>query len=255
MAQAQASIQAGESNLKREVIIKHGYWDLKESLRVSEGRMASLLDVDAVIQSGKRFGMVRTGTFLVYEAPEQPFGEQVRFGGIKFNVPKEFQGKVNCAFVLLCPDVQIDETGLLTGKIVKVIENYPTANGWFNFDKETGIPTGKDVVSSSDPEARYNIRAPNAYIGAVTRGFVDDGRLIYTGYSVDGRLGVAELAEPEQMLKEPALTMTMAQFLLLRMDAGLATESAVKLEGVASPDVLAPILKLIRDVSSLKREE
>src|SRR3989338_9993344 len=42
----------------------------------------------------------RTGTLVIYEKPDKPFGEFVEFDGIRFSVPKQLQGKVNCALAL-----------------------------------------------------------------------------------------------------------------------------------------------------------
>ena len=181
-------------------------WIMADALKKSNGRtMASNLDMDKGIQSETLYvaPLARTGTFLVYEAPGKAFGEQVNFEGLIFDVPKEYQGRKDCALVLEQPDVDFhpaaiavpaipgfedhpDVTmldlskGHLTGKVIKVIENFPETSGWYDADKETGIPQGPelpDLPNFAGYPPRHNEGAlhlvrndSGPWIGAVVRG-------------------------------------------------------------------------------------
>ncbi len=146
---------------------------------------------------------VWTGTLVIYEKPDKPFGEQVVFSwedirtainySISFKVPKQFRGKTNCALVIEHPDFELVEVGKnnfeiprisknhdrrsrqyelkpIKGARIKLIENFPKKLvGWYNKDPETKIPQG-EPVSKSD-KARYLCRLDSAYLGPIVRGF------------------------------------------------------------------------------------
>ena len=121
---------------------------------------------------------VLTGTLVIYEKPDVPFGEQVIFEGVTFKVvtfkvPKQFRGKINCALVVEHPDFELIDLGNNRFEIratdgIHLIEQFPKQDGWHMPDAETGIPRGKAVKESSD--ARYLWRLKDSsYLGPVAR--------------------------------------------------------------------------------------
>ena len=137
---------------------------------------------------------VWTGTLIIYEKRDKPFGKEVNFSwkdnndveySISFKVPKQFRGKTNCALVVEHPDFELidRELGDLPkgqtdlgnnnyeikplGEIL-LIENFPTETcKWYNPDPETKIPIGEPVKESK--EARRLWRLDRAYIGSAGR--------------------------------------------------------------------------------------
>ena len=101
---------------------------------------------------------VWTGTLVIYEAPDKPFGEQLVFGDITFQVPEQFQGKVNCALVVEHPHFEIRRIS--------------------NYRKRRSRPTNPSgfVVHSSSPRK----------IGDLSKGQTDLGKNSYELKAVDG---------------------------------------------------------------------
>ena len=138
--------------------------------------------------------LVRTGTLVIYEKPDKPFGEEVnlRLKGydevqysISFEVPEQFQGKRDCALVIEHPDFEFIEVGKNKYGIkaektyIHLIENFPKeSRKWYNTDPETKIPIGAPV-EKSEKDARYLWRSVDAYIGTVAR--------VYSSFDCDGR--------------------------------------------------------------------
>ena len=120
---------------------------------------------------------VRTGTFIIYEAPDKKFGEQVIFEGITFNVPEQFIGKTNCALVVEHPDFDLIDLGdskyeiRVSDKHIHQIERFSKEEGWHL--TEYGIPVGAEVASSKN-DARYLYRINKTHIGSVVRDDFDD---------------------------------------------------------------------------------
>ena len=140
---------------------------------------------------------VRTGTFIIREAPDKPFGKNVVCSwddnkvvySISFKVPKQFRGKVNCALVVEHPDFELidrelgdlpkGQTDLGNNRYeirvsdeanIHQIEQFPKIEGWHLTDH--GIPVGAKVGDSID-DARYLLRSYKAYLGPVRRGYGD----------------------------------------------------------------------------------
>jgi len=121
-----------------------------------------------------------TGTTVIYGTPNRPFGHVLTTRDrLKFIVPNGYQSKINHAFVLKHPDIQVkpceNSLFLITGKIVDVIERFPTHNGFYLVDRN-GIPYGDEVYSTNNRSARYLIRRDcsvregnGSYIGPVVR--------------------------------------------------------------------------------------
>ncbi len=161
-----------------------------------------------------------TGTLVIYEAPDEPFGKQVVFEGITFKVPKQFRGKVNCALVVEHPDFDLVDRELvassrptnpsgfvvhfssprkigdlpngqtelgnnryelkITDEKIHQVESFAKEEGWHLTDH--GIPIGAKVDRSMDG-LRYLWRSDRAYLGPVARGFdyVVGGRRQFVG--------------------------------------------------------------------------
>ena len=127
---------------------------------------------------------VWTGTLVIYEKPNAPFGEKVVLNSrvhqlnysISFAVPEQFQGKTNCALVVEHPDFELInlkdnryKIKLLEGASINLIENFPThSQRWYNTDPETKIPIG-EPVRKSEKDARYLCRLDGHYLGPVAR--------------------------------------------------------------------------------------
>ena len=202
--------------------------DLSEALELAKGRtMPTNLQMDAIIQDetqGKKYASAlpcRTGTFMINESADTPFGEYVTFGKLVFDVPAEYQGKKDMALILKHPDVTLEKgvygLSVVKGAVVHVVENYPQQGGWYQVDPETGIPCG-DTCSSRDPDARYLYRDEDqAFIGPVARwgDVFDDGyrRDVGAYWRPDWTLGVVVLvketsAKPKKDLKTAHLEPT-----------------------------------------------
>ena len=153
-------------------------------LAESEGRsLATNLEVDAFLQMDewRQFSSafpVWTGTLVAYKAPGVPFGETVEFEGLTFKVPKKFQMKVNCVLVCNHPDFKRDGGIFIPGKSLRCIA-FPSTDGWYLPDKESGIPNGERSNSNAD---RYLWRRGGDYVGLLVRGGgADDRRLVAYG--------------------------------------------------------------------------
>jgi len=157
-----------------------------------------------------------TGTLVIYEEPDKPFGELVvfnwdRFGSeyfLSFLVPKQFQGKSNCAFAIEHPDFEVVDLGNNRYDIrvsdetnIRLIGQFPrTSYGWHIPDTETKIPQGVPLRIFKEAwrsEERYLLRVDGAYIGPLVRdadiggpGGTDKRRYIYAHYGSYGRFGV-----------------------------------------------------------------
>lgn len=135
-----------------------------------------------------------TGTLVIYETPDKPFGKQVVFTRednkinyyVFFTVPEQFQGKTNCALVMEHPDFELIYAGRNKYEIrslrkadICIIENFPKKSHewhdyykrWYSYDKQFRIPTGEPKQKSN--ETRYLWRQNNAYIGLVMRRYDD----------------------------------------------------------------------------------
>ncbi len=132
---------------------------------------------------------VWTGTLAIYEAPDKPFGKEVvsywKYNydveySISFKVPKQFQGKTNCALVIEHPDFELINIGnnnyelRVDEQSVRLIQNFPKKDGWYIPHSETKIPHGKKVEQG--PDSRYLWRiADSSFIGPLFREFIHFG--------------------------------------------------------------------------------
>lgn len=209
------------------------------------------LDVDAHLKNGGRlYGSWVLGTGAIYEAPGQKFKKKVKYDGLVFQVPEKYQG-LKDAVLVLQSGFNIDgKSGLYTGEVTHVVEEYPTSDGWYAVHKETGIPQGKEI-SSDNKDARYSYRRNEGnYIGAVVRSNddfdVDGGSvgLCYGPYDNGLRVALFSQAEPEQSsLNLSVKGYTLEQFnLLLRT----ADNSVKELTQTTKETTIEPLKKLIR---------
>ena len=163
-----------------------------------------------------------TGTMVAYEKSGVALKDKITYTDSEtsityvFEVPSKFKGKKDC---ILCIDhgfledgtpifehvkltiPQGDPPGILIKvadqSLIKCIENYNKADGWYMPEKDFGIPVGsksKDSVA----DARYSYRINNgSYAGLVARGDYDDDRLrsVYAYLRLSLRLGVLAYSE------------------------------------------------------------
>ncbi|RPJ56094.1 MAG: hypothetical protein EHM12_10925 [Dehalococcoidia bacterium] len=130
-----------------------------------------------------------TGTLIVYAEPGAPFGKTVTFRDLTLNVPKQFQGKVNCAIVCNHPDFTLKDNTLTPGKSARCIA-FPVNDGQYLPEKEFGVPNG-EKSGFTNSAARHLWRRNESYVGLLARGFdYYDRRDVYAYYDCDCRLGV-----------------------------------------------------------------
>ena len=190
-----------------------------EALRlVGDHRMLSCKTADELLQDEEAYKKYSalftcwTGTMLVYEAPGVPFGKYVKDSvtGWIFDVPGEFQGKVDIALLLEHPDFKIEEgaygmTFVRPAPLYQISSMpFPKVDGWY-LPNEFGIPTG-DEVSRSNKDARYLSRRSEATLRPVVRWDYDFGyrRVVGCVYGPDGYgLGVGYV-EPQATEDKPA---------------------------------------------------
>ena len=153
---------------------------------------------------------VWTGTLVIYEKPDKPFGKRFTFKSfhngvnysVSFQIPEQFQGKANCALVIEHPDFDLLDLGDDRYKLkfdvhrIRLIQDFPKKNGWYMQHAETGVPHGIKVKESSGARSllRVDVRS---YLGPVARCVdidVDDfgrGQLVVADFGSSFGLGVA----------------------------------------------------------------
>ena len=103
---------------------------------------------------------VWTGTLVIYEKPDTPFGEQVVFQGITFIFPEHFRGKRNCVLVVEHPDFDLVDLGhnhyelKVSDEKIHLIENF----------SEAKLTLTGNILTGIDPEKDYNYYNPHAEI-------------------------------------------------------------------------------------------
>ena len=149
---------------------------------------------DGVLTRTDAMYRVRTGTLIIYEAPNQPFGEFVVFEQTKFAVPAKFRGLKNCALAVEYPDFDLKSTGELIvpdEKTIHLITQFPIKDGWYLTHAETGIPCGRQEATNEN--ARFLDRLNEPYLGLLVRyGVVVRRQYVNAGYcGASSRIGVA----------------------------------------------------------------
>ena len=161
---------------------------MKHASRNGE-RLASNNEVDNILMSGLSHltgRSILTGTISVYQSPNTPFGERIVYEGIAFNVPQEFQKLSNAALVLESPSIK---DGVIMGKNIRVVTDFPVEFGCYQIDESTGIPHGS-MADTSERQARYLWRADSGIHAVVRSGGLADWRIVDTSQKPD----VAQLA-------------------------------------------------------------
>ena len=184
------------------VIEFHQNLTLFEALALAkrEGKIIVPNDVhDRILtETGARYNdSIWTGTLVIYEAPDKPFGENVTFDSISFVVPEQFRGKINCALVVEHPDFDLVSQGVNKIELtvadktrISLLENFPGKEGWYNFDKKSKIPVGE--IGQRADNSRSLFRCKDCYSGLLIR--YDDcyGRQgVYAYCKASDRVGVA----------------------------------------------------------------
>ena len=141
----------------------------------------------------------RTGTLIIYQKPDAPFGALVTYQGIAFSVPEKYQGMTNCALAVEHPDFEILDLGankhelrMADESTIHLIEKFPGKHGWHLLHAETGIPHGRQAEQKS-PEGRRLWRVKDSYVGLLVRYYVYDGGgpRVDAYFQASGRFGVA----------------------------------------------------------------
>ena len=145
---------------------------------------------------------VFTGTLIIYEEPDTPFGEQIVYSwkyfddfSISFTVPEQFRGKTNCALVIDHPDFEVinlgnnryeiklvDEGGSGSdnrpeggrspcGSVIHLVENFPKEYlGRYKYNERFRIPIGENKsVKKENNRIRSLCRSKVSYICLVAR--------------------------------------------------------------------------------------
>jgi len=172
--------------------LRPGNWDQLLALDLFRGRIASGKDVQESIETedgGPSHVGFRVREFIVAEAVGRPFGEQVNFHGLVFNVSKREQGKVNAAYILDSNTVQIDKTtGVVSGDVIKTVK-WPVETGWYRTDADTGVPY--DEKSSWEDRTAVYLRRVRGqpYMGSLVQGRGGIGVLGHRRRGVDANYG------------------------------------------------------------------
>ncbi|NYZ74490.1 hypothetical protein H0O00_05075 [Candidatus Micrarchaeota archaeon] len=146
-----------------------------------------------------------TGTAVIYEAPDTPFGDKVAYDwktdrgmqySVTFNVLQQFRGKTNCALVVEHPDFEFVDLGNNRFELkaaegaASLLEHFPKKKGWYRYDERFRIPVGNP--KKDDGSTKHFWRKDTAHIGLVAFDSGGSGRQVvylYDGPSVG--LGVA----------------------------------------------------------------
>jgi len=152
-----------------------------------------------------------TGTLIIYAAPNQEFGKEISFGGLRVKIPKKWQHRRNCAIVCNHPNFTIEKDGTIKLKKAVLIENFPAKGGWYKTDKKFGIPCGVQSNETDNEARRLWRQTDNIFVGLVARGFDDffyvyfDRRDVGAVRPPSDRLGVlgtrSETQEAEEIQK------------------------------------------------------
>lgn len=134
-------------------------------------KMPNNLDVSAYLKGGSRLPVSWIlGTGTIYEDPGKEFGGEVRSGGLAFQVPKKYRGLKDTALLFQSGFCIDRRTGLYTGKVTHVVEEFPASNGWYCVDDQIGIPQGRETLDDNAGSVYLHRRNCSNYIGAVARG-------------------------------------------------------------------------------------
>jgi len=156
-----------------------------------------------------------TGTGVIYESPDKPFGDRVVFGwkdkqlqySVSFSVPKQFQGKRDSVLVVEHPDFVFETTGryqfrlkVRDENLIHLLENFPKENKFYHYDERFRIPIGKKLDGQQvNDSMKYLWRVESAsYVGLLARGYlgVDMRQIVDASKGLSDRLGVHTIELP-----------------------------------------------------------
>src|SRR5271157_2676941 len=142
MSETKEAVQQRISSIKRDV---SGY-DLLELLakgkKIADNRCIDT-ELQSKVQVKKEFSesaLILTTTIAIYGAPGEAFGKTVEYDGVIFNVPEEYRGIINKALIMDSSTISIKHSSgktLLDGRVLKALD-FPTKNGWYATDEDTG---------------------------------------------------------------------------------------------------------------------
>lgn len=150
----------------------------KEAIKLAKAKEIELLsnqEVDAILQDDAEYNKYETvfpcwvGTLLIYEKPNTPFGKYVSFCDWKIQIPRKYQGKMNCALKIEHSDYSFegDVFKIKPKAKITLIEDFAKNDGWYF--TTGGIPCG-DKTESDNKKARYLWRQDNsAWVGPLAR--------------------------------------------------------------------------------------
>ena len=122
------------------------------------------------ILTARDISYCRTGTMIIHEAPEEPFGEQISFESLYLKIPKQFKGKKDCALVVEYPDFDIVPLGTENYELVvddltriHLLEDFPREGDYYSVDENFRIPVGEPVQYTDN--ARKLFRFNESYLG------------------------------------------------------------------------------------------
>ncbi|NYZ73657.1 hypothetical protein H0O00_00785 [Candidatus Micrarchaeota archaeon] len=142
------------------VIESHKGLNVSEALELAKREKKLIVPNDVhdriLTETDSRY-VAWTGTAVIYEVPDKPFGEKVIFNWnvdnaqytATFDVPQQFIGKTNCVLVVEYPDFGFVGLGDNRFQLkaaegaVSLIEHFPKkSNEWYEYDERFRIPTG-----------------------------------------------------------------------------------------------------------------
>lgn len=129
---------------------------------------------------------------------------------------------------------------------LKIVEAFPTKDGWYIPELEFGIPVGKEV-SADNPDARYLVRVDDgSYVGLAARGYVyilyNYRRDVYLVGLPSYRAGVLGISTGAQAPAAEKLAHSGVELNGLVADAQAAVQRMV---GVVEQGLILPVQKLI----------
>jgi hypothetical protein len=250
----------------RQLFVPQLESDLTKATIIYMGQeMPSNLDADMYLQDHnilKPSWILGTG--VVYEKPRYKLKDRITSDGLIFMVPQKYQG-LSDVLLVFQKGFKIDKgTGLFTGEVTQVLENFPTSEGWYATDPETGLPQGRNLPVN-DPHARrlwrrMDITSSGSYIGAVARGSefsFEEGRGIDLSANHNLNLYIAQfsptIAEPVLSSLGPELQLIVKGYTLEDLKV-LLRNVRDSLQGLPVPKPSINEIELIQELIRASEE-
>ncbi len=142
--------------------------------------------IDRILKKARfEIPSVRTGTLVIHEAPDKPFGDTVfyNYHDIGFSVPTRFQGRKNCALVVEYPDFALvrlengpNQLAVPDESHLHLVERFPRCNDRYLPDADFGVPYGTRLYTLLYDVFRRSLklrtlwRESGSYVGPIARG-------------------------------------------------------------------------------------